>query len=150
MHSKFIAKEQHVNNAPLRTHELATRTTLFADENRSLSQQLGTTGLRERALTGKLTEKSEEFYDVVVVFYSMRATFNVGESKLRDEFSMLKGENMQLRVHMEWANDEVARVARTFKDCEVSPSLQKTKIYDLERVVLSGDIRRGPTKWQYD
>ena len=54
--SNFIAKAQDFNAATFRTHELETKMPLLADENRSLSQQLETVGLKERALLEKLTE----------------------------------------------------------------------------------------------
>ena len=43
----------------------------------------------------ELTEQSKECDDLVAKFDSTRATLNVGESKLRDEFSLISAEITQ-------------------------------------------------------
>ena len=114
------------------------------DENRSLSQQMGSIGQKERVLTEKLAESSKEFDDLVVRFESMRATYNIGEWRLRDEVLIDQVGNMELHVQMERAGDEVNKIARVLKDRAAIISLHTSRIDHLERSSSSGEIRHGP------
>ena len=55
----------------------------------------------------RLAEKSKEFDELAAGFEATLASHNVGGTRIRDEFSTIKSENMQLRVQMERAHDEV-------------------------------------------
>ena len=52
----YTSKEQDYNAAVFRTHELEARVTLLSDENRSLSQQMGSIGQKERILAERLVD----------------------------------------------------------------------------------------------
>ena len=120
------------------------RTTLLSDENRSWMQQMGYIGRKERALTETLAEKSKVFDDLAARFEASRTSHNVGETRIRDELSMIKSENMQLRAQMERANGEVTRLSRMLKYRESIISFQKAKIVELDWSASSGELGRDP------
>ena len=74
-HLKVSAKAQEFSAATIRAQELESQISLLADHNRSLSQQVETMGLKERALLEKLTEKSKALDDLTRRHDSLRATF---------------------------------------------------------------------------
>ena len=73
-HTKFETKEQDLNAAVFRMHELESVITVLSDEHCSLTQQIGRQGTGEAALAKRLAEKSKEFDDLTAKLGSMQSS----------------------------------------------------------------------------
>ena len=142
--AQYTSKEQYHNAAVFRMHEFETRATLLSDENRSLAQQMGSTGQKEHALTERLAEKAKEFDDLATMFETLRAFHNVGEARIRDELSAIKSENPLMSAQAEHARSEMTSLSKILRDCESVIALQKANIDELDRSASSGDLGCDP------
>ena len=97
-HTKFTTKEQDLNAAVFRMHELETRVTLLGDENRTLAQKVGIQGAGEAALGKKLAEKPKDFDDLTARLKSMQTSQSMAEIHIRDEVTKRQQENLKLHI----------------------------------------------------
>ena len=113
-------------------HDLETKITLLSNENRTLTQKVGSQGVGEATLSKKLAEKSKEFDDLAVELREIKASQGVAENQIREEVSKLQQENLRLRIHAEQAQAEIIRLNVVIKECDTVIAKQKQLIGDLE------------------
>ena len=84
---------------------------MATDENRSLIQKIGSTGMLEIALASRLAKKSKEVNDLTARFEATRASRGVKETRIRDEFAVIRQET-HCCAQAEHAHADVADWAR--------------------------------------
>ena len=114
-------------------HDLETKITLLSNENRLLTQKVGSQGLGEATLSKRLAEKSKEFDDLAAELREMKASQRVVENRIREEVSEMQQDNLRLRSHAEQAQAEIIRLNVVIKECDTVITKQKQLIGDLEK-----------------
>ena len=114
-HSRCIAMEKEFNAATSRTQELEDNILQLTDDNSSLMQQLSAALARGMALMGELSEKSKPFDNFMAQHRAINETPGVTEARVREEFSLVKGENARLRNELDKCRDDLTTAVAAMK-----------------------------------